>query len=241
MRALILALLTALPAFAQSPLPALPEADRPAWAAVGRINIAGYKDRSFCTGTLIAPDTVLTAAHCVVVDGAPRDLARMTFVAGWDRGTLLTFRRIRALSLHPGFDITGATRRAGNDLALLTLDKPIAQRQLPGLPPRALGDGAARFAILGYHRKRPNVLNGRFDCRWLARGRDVMTLDCAVIAGNSGGPVLMQTGDGWRVVAVAVARSADENGPGAIAALVDAWVLQGASAGKQPTYTTTRP
>ncbi len=37
----------------------------PPWNAIGRINIGGYRRRSNCTGTLIAPNAVLTAAHCI--------------------------------------------------------------------------------------------------------------------------------------------------------------------------------
>ncbi len=36
--------------------------DASPWEAVGRLNIGG---NSFCTGALIAPDIVLTAAHCL--------------------------------------------------------------------------------------------------------------------------------------------------------------------------------
>ena len=35
------------------------------WPAVGQVNIARYRLASWCTGTLIAPDRVMTAAHCV--------------------------------------------------------------------------------------------------------------------------------------------------------------------------------
>jgi protease YdgD len=33
------------------------------WSAIGRVNVRG-RGVEFCTGTLIAPSTVLTAAHC---------------------------------------------------------------------------------------------------------------------------------------------------------------------------------
>ena len=35
------------------------------WDAIGQVNIGGYRQAGKCTGTLVAPDLVLTAAHCV--------------------------------------------------------------------------------------------------------------------------------------------------------------------------------
>ena len=54
------------------------------WEAVGRIDLG--KD-GFCTGTLIATDLVLTAAHCVY-DGAgkPVDPGKITFRSGFAEG-----------------------------------------------------------------------------------------------------------------------------------------------------------
>jgi protease YdgD len=47
----------------------LTAAEHVPWRAVGRVNIEVRSSaRGMCTGTLIAEDLVLTAAHCVVSD-----------------------------------------------------------------------------------------------------------------------------------------------------------------------------
>jgi protease YdgD len=38
----------------------------PPWDAVGQVNVAGFRTGFACTGTLIAPTLVVTAAHCVI-------------------------------------------------------------------------------------------------------------------------------------------------------------------------------
>ena len=56
----------------------------PPWDAVGQVNVGGYRRVGQCTGTLIAPDVVLTAAHCVVDPwrAAPFPLHDIHFLAG---------------------------------------------------------------------------------------------------------------------------------------------------------------
>ncbi len=56
-----------------------------AWEAVGRVNLVGT---GFCTGTLIAPNLVLTAAHCMYDKrtGARVATRDIQFLAGWRDG-----------------------------------------------------------------------------------------------------------------------------------------------------------
>ena len=69
------------PATAQSTNTSASSVTVPGWDAVGRLNISG---RSMCTGALIAPDLVLTAAHCLydVHTGRAVDPRKIEFASG---------------------------------------------------------------------------------------------------------------------------------------------------------------
>ena len=69
-----------------------------------------------CTGTALARDLVLTAAHCVA---AKLDYQVKTFQTGQSIS-------VRAIALHPRFDLASyAASRATADLALLKLSAPL--------------------------------------------------------------------------------------------------------------------
>src|SRR5664280_957294 len=74
------------------------------------------------TGTALARDLVLTAAHCVA---GKLDYQVKTFQTGQTIS-------VRAIALHPRFDLASyAASRATADLALLKLAAPIADLVLP--------------------------------------------------------------------------------------------------------------
>lgn len=210
---LLLFILLAAPALAQ-PLAPLPLADQAQWNAVGRLNIGGFASRGSCTGSLVAPDLVLTAAHCVGgQQGVPVNMDDVTFVAGWLGGAYVAASKIAHVEVHPQayarprLDIE-------HDMALLTLETPI------DLPPLTLtARETAPFAIVGYQNRSPNRLRARFDCAG-GRVHRLLRLNCPVVNGNSGSPALVREGANWAITGVVVAQS----GGDALAVPVDEWL-----------------
>ena len=98
------------------------------WLAVGRLNVSG---QGYCTATLIAPDMVMTAGHCVVDrrTGRPVEPGRVHFLAGFRAGTYAAHGIGRAVAIVPGFDRAAAD--VARDLALVRLVAPMAPRVQP--------------------------------------------------------------------------------------------------------------
>ncbi|MEI5519717.1 serine protease [Streptomyces brasiliscabiei] len=74
-------------------------------------------DRHFCGGSLLSPDVVLTAAHCVD-DVKPKQIETVvgrTVLSNKKQGHL---RNIRSITLHPRYN-------GDYDVAFLELDKPV--------------------------------------------------------------------------------------------------------------------
>ena len=107
------------------------------------VTIVGSRG-NFCTGALIAPKLVLTAAHCVQ-PGADYKIVEY----GADRQPAL--RDVKAVAIHPGFNMQAMSgHRATADVALLQLSAP-AKGKAPaalGLPDIPINVGS-RFTIAG--------------------------------------------------------------------------------------------
>jgi secreted trypsin-like serine protease len=142
---ILVSIIAGLALLAATPARAIVGGGAPSSDGVGRsvVTIVGSRG-NFCTGALVAPKIVLTAAHCVQ-PGADYKIVEY----GADRQPSL--QDVKSVAIHPGFNMQAMSgHRATADVALLQLATPPR-----GKTPAALGSPdipinvGSRFSIAG--------------------------------------------------------------------------------------------
>ena len=181
--------------------------NQPPWNAVAKVQTnIGTK----CSGVLIGPAAVLTAAHCLFNrrTGAMLQPLSLHVLFGYQRGQYRWHRLVKSYITRPDFDWLWRFPQI-TDWARLELAEPVPIPPLP-IATKHPPPGMA-VTIAGYNQDKAQLLMADPDCHLrgvfgYADGSTWLNHDCAGILGTSGGPLLIRQQSGeWVVVGIAIA------------------------------------
>jgi len=175
--------------------------DSKPWRAVGRINVG---KTGFCTGTLIGPDLVLTAAHCLFNSdtGERAGDATIEFLAGWRDGRAAAYRAAKRSTIHADYVYKGRedADNAALDLALIQLDQPIRHPSIRPFEISRTVRSGQEVQVVSYAKTRSDAPSLQEVCRVLTADVGVYVTSCEVDFGASGAPVFVMEDGKTRLV-----------------------------------------
>jgi len=191
------------------------DAGRAPWSSLVRVQAPGL---TRCTGVLLAPDRVATAAHCLFSRRLGHFIppGSVNVLLAHAQGSHAGHAVAATYATAAGFDPRRVEATRGADVAVIVLASPLRGPVL-GLSAEI---GPAAVVVGGYQQDRPEVVTADLGCRILAQvwdqaGRGLLAHDCSAIRGSSGAPVLRQVGGTWQVIGIQVGARPD--GPGGVA------------------------
>ena len=173
--------------------------------AIGRLENSATGET--CSASLIAPDLVLTAAHCV---GALRNIegdvdTEIVFRASGRAGskTFVVSQRFE----HPLYRLPGSTplRKLRFDMALFELAEPVPQAVAVPLATGPEANIGEVLYLISWRANRPAPPRQRA-CTVIGGAPNLVSIACDVKGGESGAPLLRKTEAGLEVVAVLSSR-----------------------------------
>lgn len=200
-----------------------PDSTQMPWRAIGRIT---FTSGGHCTGSLVGPSTVLTAAHCLFGGEGPdgRDKP-LEFIAGASGPYYVERAAIIGTYVPDQFDNWAHQNTSdvdGYDWAFLSLDRPIGNT-VGWLSIEPLSSGELETAVLqhrmfvmqaGYSGDSLSFLSANLRCPVVDVWPDnTIFHECDTLQGDSGSPLFVSDGSSYRIIALESATYPNDEGP----------------------------
>ena len=197
------------------------EEQGPPWDAVGQVNIGGYRTSGQCTGTLVKPNLVVTAAHCVVNSATGRafPLNDVHFLAAVRGSENKGHSTARCLHFPEGYPLASpgesVPRPPGgkvplsalaNDTAVIVIDD-VLDVEPASIAESVVAEPGLELTHVAYPGDRRFLPVAHRSCRLLDAdpGSPFWLNDCDTHPGSSGGPVFVTEDGTYKVAAIQVA------------------------------------
>jgi protease YdgD len=193
-----------------------PNAQQAPWtAAIGELDVGNDSGTSgqHCSAVLVAPDTIVTAAHCLFLGSSQAPASPYNLIFTPNKGALPALPPSRGVAFKGlGGIIRGGKLRdqdVANDWAIITISPPVAGVQplpvaeLPVSGMLQLVASGDRLVAAGYGNGTYDELRVHPPCHiipstdlGIISGDSVVITSCEFRTGDAGGPILLIDGAG---------------------------------------------